>query len=102
MAKKKIYIAGKITGDPKYRAKFKRAKERLAAYMGPILNPAELPEGMAPADYMQLCFAMIDCSDMVVFLPDYEQSKGAMLELEYCRYIGKETFILVDEEARHG
>ena len=44
---------------------------------------------MTAGDYMRICFAMIDTADMVVFLPDYYESKGAMLEHAYARYIGK-------------
>ena len=55
-----------------------------------MLNPAELPEGMAQADYMRICFAMIDVADAVVFLPDTAESAGARLEMAYCAYIGKE------------
>lgn len=54
-----------------------------------VLNPAVLPAGMAPADYMRICFAMIDTADAVMFIPDWEQSEGAKLEHQYCKYIGK-------------
>lgn len=45
---------------------------------------------MAPADYMRICFAMIDVADAVVFLPDAAESAGARLEKAYCEYVGKE------------
>lgn len=56
-----------------------------------VLNPAVLPEGMKPADYMRICLAMIDSADVVMFLPDWEESKGAKLEWDLCQYIGKQT-----------
>ena len=86
----KVYIAGKITGDPKYRKKFLMAEMQLVDRGDIALNPAELPEGMSPADYMRICFAMIDVADAVVFLPDAAESAGARLEMAYCEYIGKE------------
>ena len=86
----KVYIAGKITGDPGYRDKFAAAEIQLGWQGTTVLNPAELPEGMAPADYMRICFAMIDVADAVVFLPDAAESAGARLEREYCKYVGKE------------
>lgn len=86
----KIYIAGKITGDPKYREKFKEAAADIARGGHIPLNPADLPEGMRPKDYMRICFAMIDVADVVVFLPDAKDSAGARLEKAYCEYIGKE------------
>ena len=55
-----------------------------------MLNPAELPEGMAKADYMRICFAMIDVADAVIFLPGAAESAGARLEMAYCEYIEKE------------
>ena len=87
----KVYIAGKITGDPWYRDKFAAAEIQLGRQGHVVLNPAELPEGMAPEDYMRICFAMIDVADAVVFLPDAAESAGALLERAYCEYIGKET-----------
>lgn len=85
----KIYIAGKITGDPKYRDRFRDEAERLEGLGHIVLNPAELPEGMSKAEYMRICFAMIDCADMVFLLRGWQGSPGARLELAYCRYIGK-------------
>ena len=88
----KVYIAGKITGDPNYREKFAEAAEKIKDAGNIPLNPAELPAGMTAADYMRICFAMIDICDWVCFLPDWEASPGARLEMEYCRYIDKLTF----------
>ena len=86
----KVYIAGKITGDPEYRKKFKAAATDIARGSHIPLNPADLPKGMRPKDYMCICFAMIDVADLVVFLPDAKDSAGARLEKAYCEYIGKE------------
>lgn len=87
----KIYIAGKITGDPNYKQKFAiAADEILGAWANAvILNPAELPEGMTPTEYMRICFAMIDAADIVYMLPDAKDSAGARLEKAYCEYVGK-------------
>ena len=85
----KIYIAGKIAGAPKYKDLFaaEADKQREAGHI--VLNPAELPEGMSRPGYMRICMAMIDAADKVIMLPNYQQSPGARLEREYCRYIGK-------------
>ena len=40
----KVYIAGKITGDPGYREKFRKAAEELGKWGNTALSPAELPE----------------------------------------------------------
>lgn len=87
--KQKLYIAGKITGDPDYRAKFDAAADEYAAAGYTVLNPAGLPQGMQPADYMRICLAMIDTADVMAFLPGYAASPGAQLELQYCIYTDK-------------
>lgn len=87
----KIYIAGKITGDPYYKTSFTAAEESYKDLGYIVLNPSCLPEGMKKEDYMRICFAMIDTADVVAFLPGYETSPGAQLELQYCRYIGKDV-----------
>ena len=46
----KIYIAGKLTGDPYYKAKFARAAADIADAGHTPINPALQPEGMSNAD----------------------------------------------------
>lgn len=87
--KTKLYIAGKITGDAEYKAKFEAAAEAYKKKGYIVLNPSWMPQGMRPADYMRICFAMIDTADVIAFLPGYETSPGAQLELQYCLYTDK-------------
>lgn len=87
----KLYIAGKITGDPDYKAKFEAAQQVFEKQGFLVLNPTWMPQGLQPADYMRMCFAMIDAADVVAFLPGYELSPGAQLELQYCFYTDKAT-----------
>lgn len=90
----KVYIAGKITGDPEYLAKFKQIEDFWESQGYTVLNPAVLPEGMRPADYMRVCFSMMDTADVVAFMPDWTQSRGARLEHEWCEYTEKPTYYL--------
>ena len=76
----KIYIAGKIAGDRRYRAKFREAAKTLEAAGHVVLNPATLPDGLTDGDYMRIALAMLEASDLAVFLPDYQESRGAMVE----------------------
>ena len=85
----KIYIAGKITGDPEYRRKFSCAARQVEEFGHIVLNPAELPEGMTPGEYMRICFAMLDVADEMWYLADAADSPGAFQEVQYCRYIEK-------------
>ena len=85
----KIYISGKITGDRRYKTKFKEAERKLAATGHIVINPAVLPLGLSEADYMRIDFAMMEAADVVLFLHDYHESKGAMLEWSWCQRVGK-------------
>lgn len=60
----KIYIAGKIAGDRRYRAKFREAAKALEAAGHVVLNPATLPDALADGDYMRICMAMVDAADL--------------------------------------
>ena len=91
---KKIYIAGKITGDAGYREKFAAAEQKLTREGFIVLSPAVLPEGMTNAEYMRICFAMIEVADKVAFLDDFLESQGARLEWDYCAYTKKEVLML--------
>lgn len=88
----KIYIAGKITGEPNYKEKFDIAATSLEAQGHIVLNPAELPEGLRQADYMRICFAMIDTAHAVYLLKNWEDSRGATIERNYAAYTGKAVF----------
>lgn len=87
--KMKVYIAGKISGCENYKEVFESEKRRIEGLGHIVLNPASLPEGMRPGDYMKICFAMIDVADEVFMIKGWEESKGANLELSYCIYCGK-------------
>lgn len=88
----KIYIAGKITGDPYYKAKFARAAADIADAGHTPINPAMQPEGMSNADYMRVSFAQLDSADAVAFLPDWADSKGARIEHLLVEYTGKPMY----------
>lgn len=98
MKKPKIYIAGKITGDPNYKEKFASIQKDLESEGYIVLSPAVLPEGMSTEDYMRICFAMIDTADVVAFIEGFLESPGAMLELEYCKYTKKGAFMVSRKE----
>ena len=89
----KIYISGKITGDRRYKAKFREVEKKLAAAGHIVLNPATAPEGLRPVDYMRLCFAMMEAADVVLFMQDYQDSRGAMGKPPHiCREYKKRVF----------
>lgn len=87
--KKIVYIAGPITGVPEYWVPFEQAEDELEARGYIALTPTRLPYGMNKAQYMRICFAMIDSADAVLLVGNWPESGGACLERHYCEYIDK-------------
>ena len=85
----KIYIAGKITGDPDYIIKFLKKEITLMKERHIVMNPAILPKRFDYEDYMKICFAMVDVCDCIYLLSDWKDSKGAIREKEYAEKQGK-------------
>ena len=84
-----VYIAGPITGDAGFRAKFEAVANmiRKAEPCASILNPGALPEGMSRADYMAICLPMLMRADVVYLLPGWERSGGAQIEKALAAYL---------------
>jgi hypothetical protein len=90
-----VYVAGRITGDPRYRRKFKRAARGLRALGFCVLNPAILPPaGFSYAAYMRMTQAMLDECEAVALLPDWADSPGATAEYERAKETGKMILLI--------
>ena len=85
-----VYIAGKITGNPDYKLLFRLAETLLSNMGHRVINPAALPEGLKPADYMSICVPMLMAADAVYFIPGWETSGGANIEHDLAAYCGKQ------------
>ena len=85
----KVYIAGKITGNPNYKRQFAKAERELKTQGHTTMNPAVLPDGFEHHEYMKICFSMIDICDSVFFLSNWNDSIGAQMEHIYARATGK-------------
>jgi hypothetical protein len=81
--KEKIYIAGKITDCPGYKERFAEAEKMLRTKGYAVMNPAILPDGFTHAEYLYICFSMIDVCGAVYFLDNWHESPGATREFRY-------------------
>ncbi len=85
----KIYVAGPMSGYQNFnRRAFNLTAKELEEQGHCVLNPAVLPGGLAQAEYMDICFAMIRAAESVCFLPNWEQSEGATAEYYYAKKLG--------------
>lgn len=99
----KFYIAGKVTGlekDDMFK-KFFESGKLLKKDGHLVMSPAVLAlnEGFEHEDYMHICYAMIDVCDAVYMQKDWQQSKGARMELQYAKD-WKKQIIYEDETTR--
>ncbi|MBD5437703.1 MAG: DUF4406 domain-containing protein [Treponema sp.] len=97
----KIYVAGKITGLSRreVEGKFRATAETLRNEGHDVFIPSVLPmyDSVPHEDYMHVCYAMIDICDAVYMMTDWQQSKGARMELQYAADWRKE--ILYEDES---
>lgn len=78
---RKVYIAGPMSGLPKFnRPAFFAAEEYLIEHGAKVMNPAMLPLGFDHHEYMKISMPMLDACEAVAFLPGWQLSKGARME----------------------
>ena len=86
----KLYLSGKITGDPDYKKKFREARFQLEAAGYEVLDPTnfDLPEDVSWEEAMRFDLRKMLCCDAVAVLPDWQDSKGAIIETRLARELG--------------
>ena len=99
----KVYIAGKITGleKPDFLKKFYDSSKALRDQGHLTMSPATLAlnEGFSHADYLHVCFAMIDVCDAVFVQKDWRDSPGAIMEVG-CAKMEKKLIVYEDESTK--
>ena len=94
----KIYIAGKVTGEPRKacEAKFKKAEEELKKSFDyeQIINPMRVVSDPETAwkTAMIKCFSVLLYCDAIYLLNDWKDSKGARIEFETAKELGLKIF----------
>jgi hypothetical protein len=83
-----IYIAGPMTGLPKFNAPaFKAMEIALSAKGHTVLSPANVvpmcnPEYIPHEGYMQICLSMLCLCNAIFMLNGWQNSMGAKRELK--------------------
>ena len=92
MKKKKIYLSGPITSLPLEDARriFESAEEFVTKLGHTAFNP--MKSGLSPEstweEHMKKDLAMLLECDTICMLPNFRESKGAMLELDVAMTLG--------------
>lgn len=96
MIKKKIYIAGKVTGEliAECTMKFGTAQKQIEARGYEVINPLEVVNDWTATwnDAMRKCIPALAECDGLLLLPDYNESKGARAELQMAYVLDIEVF----------
>lgn len=96
---KRVYIAGKITGIPLDEAeeKFSIAQALLEEHGYEAVNPLEEGKKIDYPTYEKYILQglnLLSSCDTICFLPDWERSRGAVLEEHYARITKKNVIYL--------
>lgn len=89
--KPKIYIAGKVTGEPyqECREKFAMAEFRLRRKGYETINPLRLaPQDANWQDAMKKCVRELAICDEIFMLKDWKNSRGAKVEHYIAEQLG--------------
>lgn len=86
----KVYISGRITGNPHYKEEFAKAELIVKAGNCEAVNPAKniLPATAGWADYMRVCVRQLSECDGIYMLANWQKSRGAKLEHHIAKELG--------------
>jgi len=94
----KVYIAGKITGDPKYREKFDAGVLHVIGLgwePGKVVNPVnECQADWRWSRCMVRCLRLMSGCEWVAMLPDWRESRGARIEHAVANCLGKSVIYI--------
>jgi hypothetical protein len=87
----KLYISGPVSGMPGLnKDAFNAAEIQLDAAGHSVINPIKngLPDDAPWVDHMRADIKMLMDCDGVAYLPGWENSRGAKIEIELARALG--------------
>lgn len=77
-----VYLAGPMSGLPDFNRAAFNAAERMLRELGcNVLNPARQPDGLEYEEYMRRGLADVEAANVIVLLPGWNHSPGAIREL---------------------
>lgn len=90
--KSKVFISGKVSGEDYQKCfdKFRITEDILNNGGYDVINPLTIvPQGTSWTDAMDIIRPHLINSDIVLFLPDWKNSRGACVEREWAKHYNK-------------
>ena len=85
----KVYLIGRISGEPDDYDHFQRAALKVRMMGHTVLSPMILPDGLDNEDYAHIFYSMMDVSEGVYFLDNWQESAIAQEAFRYAQHTGK-------------
>lgn len=95
---KKIYLSGKISGDPNFKEKFAQKAKELTDQGHLVFNPALHPDMFTWEQFMELDLKALGNCDAIYLLEDWKDSRGAKIEYDEALRLGKEVIFDVSQK----
>lgn len=87
----KIYIAGRINGNPDYKKQFADAEKKLLSQGHAVINPVK-NLGFSYKEYIDMGLCELMRCDAIYLLNGWMDSMGATLEYHYAITVGLKVF----------
>lgn len=91
----RLYLAGRIHGEPEYHDKFARAAQLLRHQGFNVFNPAAAnQEGRSLKHIMAYLLPRVCEAEVIAMLPGWKKSNGARIEWLLAKYLGLRVIYL--------
>lgn len=96
----RIYISGKMNGDPNFKEKFDYAEKFciVSCEFTEVINPASLVRLPTWKESLKRDLKILNDCDAIFMLKNWKESKGAILEHWYAKRLGLKIFYQNIEE----